>query len=285
MTIAEALAWAVSRLQDAPLLEADVEPVREASLLLGHVLQRSRAYCHAFPEVVLDEGKASAFGVMVERRRRGEPVAYLLGTREFWSLSLRVTPDTLIPRPDTELLVELALSRDLPRQARVVDLGTGSGAIACALAHERPDWQILATDRSEAALCVARENVSRLQLGNVTCAQGDWWDAVPAGRYHLLVSNPPYVAADDRHLQRGDLRFEPRSALMADEEGLADLAVLARGASSRLEDGGWLLVEHGFDQGSRVRDLLESAGLEAVHTARDLAGQERVTLGRKRGTA
>lgn len=255
------------------------ESRREAEILLGHVLQRSRSWLYTWPEHPVEAALAQHFRELLARRAAGEPVAYLVGEREFWGLSLRVTPDTLIPRPDTETLVEWALDLPLPGAAAVLDLGTGSGAIALALASERPHWRVAAADRSEAALAVARSNGERLLPGRVHWFCSDWFARLPAGRFHLVVSNPPYVAAADPHLQRGDLRFEPRQALAAGDDGLADIRRLIADAPDWLHPGGWLLLEHGFEQAEAVRGLLEAAGYSAVATRCDLAGQPRVTGG------
>lgn len=261
----------------------------DAEVLLACVLGKARSYLFSRPETELSDEHSTAFAALVARRAAGEPVAYLTGVRGFWTLDLQVTSAVLIPRPETELLVELTLTsaqhigdgrRDAP--LRVADLGTGSGAIALALASERPHWQIYATDRSEQALQVARGNALRLGLERVQFGAGDWCDALPADvRFDMIVSNPPYIAGEDPHLTRGDLVFEPRSALVADERGLRDLATICRQSGPRLRDGGYLLLEHGYEQGVDVRALLTSAGFENVQSERDLAGHERVTLGRR----
>lgn len=253
----------------------------DAALLLGHALQRSASWLYAHADEPVAQEKAERFLQLVQRRAAGEPVAYLIGRRGFWTLDLAVTPDTLIPRPETERLVELALER-LPAegQPRVLDLGTGSGAIALALASERPRARVLATDRSAGALAVARANAGAYGLANVAFAEGDWYAAAGPGQFDLIVSNPPYIAAGDAHLARGDLRFEPEAALASGQDGLDALRIIAAGASGRLRPGGWLLVEHGYDQGPAARGLLAAAGLDAVETAQDLENRDRVTLGR-----
>ncbi len=209
----------------------------------------------------------------------------MLGEREFWSLQLQVGPDTLIPRPETELLVELALERELPvAAARVLELGTGSGAIAAALASERRNWRITASDASLAALALAERNFRRLALVNVQPLHSDWYAALaPGERFDLILSNPPYVAQGDPHLQQGDLPWEPRDALVAGADGLDAIRIIAAGALAHLVPGGWLLLEHGCDQGPAVRRLLGGAGLCQVASERDLAGLERVSLGRAPG--
>jgi release factor glutamine methyltransferase len=253
----------------------------EAELLLAHALGRSRAWLFAWPEFEPDAAQRAAFARLVERRRAGEPVAYLIGRRAFWSLDLAVTPAVLIPRPETERLVELALAR-IPREAdvRIADLGTGSGAIALALARERPRAHVLATDASAAALAVARANAERLGIANVAFAEGDWCAALGARRFDVIVSNPPYIAAGDAHLARGDLRYEPAAALASGDDGLDAIRRIAACAPRHLHAHGWLLLEHGFEQAAHVRALLEAAGFADVHSAQDVEGRDRVTLGR-----
>jgi release factor glutamine methyltransferase len=259
---------------------ASDSPRLDAELLLCHALGRPRSHLRAHPDAELDPSQARAFEALMAARARGEPLAYLTGKREFWSLELKVTPATLIPRPETELLVEQALAR-IPEGAawRVLDLGTGSGAIALAIAKERPRARITATDRSADALAVARGNAVALGLKNLEFIEGDWFGAVPSHRFHLIASNPPYVAEMDPHLAQGDLRFEPRSALASGTEGLEDLRRIAAGAPLHLYKDGALLLEHGLDQGAAVRRLLEAAGFSRVRSLRDLSGHERVSGG------
>lgn len=253
----------------------------EAELLLAHVLARPRAWLFAHAESVPDAQQRAQFTRIVDARAQGEPIAYLTGHREFWSMDLAVTPDVLIPRADTELLVELALAC-IPAHAPcdVVDLGTGSGAIALAIARERPQARIVATDTSEAALAVARGNAQRLGIGNVEFAAGDWFAPLARRRFDVVVSNPPYIEAADAHLGLGDLRYEPPGALISGTDGLDALRVLAAGASTHLLPGGCLLLEHGFDQGEAVRALLDAGGLIDVRSDHDVAGHERVTSAR-----
>jgi len=268
----------------ASQLAASDSPRLDAELLLARVLGKDRSWLHAWPETEVDIDRQGTFATLLARRAAGEPVAHLLGERGFWSLQLKITPDTLIPRPETELLVEQALTRlpaDVP--LRIADLGTGSGAIALALATERPACTVVATDRSEAALAVARDNAARLGLNNVEFRQGDWLAALAdEAPFDLIVSNPPYIKETDPHLARGDVRFEPRSALAAGPEGLDDLARIIEDARPRLESGGWLLLEHGYDQAEAVTRRLRAAGYGAIEDYRDLAGQPRVAAGRKR---
>jgi release factor glutamine methyltransferase len=251
------------------------------------VLGRNRAWLAAHADATLSRGDAATFAALVRRRRDGEPVAYLTGIREFWGLPLVVSPAVLIPRPETETLVELALAR-LPadRATRVLDLGTGSGAIALAIAHARPRAQVLATDASAAALAVARENARRLGLGNVEFLQSDWYAGVPSpteghagATFDLIVANPPYVVAGDPHLDAGDLRFEPVIALTPGGDGLDALRTIVAGATCRLVAGGTLAVEHGYDQSDAVRELFAAAGFVHVVAVCDIAGVARVAAG------
>lgn len=233
-----------------------------------------------WPDNPLTREARRRFAALVERRRCGEPIAYILGRQGFWTLDLEVTPDTLIPRPETELLVELALAR-LPATAAltVADLGTGSGAIAAALATERPSWTLIALDRSPAAVAIAMVNARRLALPNLLPLVGDWLGPLAPGGLNAIISNPPYVAASDPHLGRGDLRFEPPPALASGPDGLAAIRRIAAEAPRHLCPGGLLALEHGYDQGIAVRAILAAAGLQEIETRHDLAGHERVTLG------
>lgn len=255
-------------------------PALEAELLLANALHTSRSFLYAHPEQDLPARHANDFRQLLLRRLRGEPMAYLTGEREFWSLSLRVTPEVLIPRAETELLVAAAL-RLLPlhQALRVADLGCGSGAIALALARERPRAEVHATDISPAAVAVAKDNQARLGITNLAIHQGSWCEPLE-GRFDLIASNPPYIAERDPHLGEGDCRFEPRLALTPGGDGLAALRTIARSAPSCLAPGGWLLMEHGLDQGPAVRALLMAEGFVSIETLLDLAGRERVTMGR-----
>jgi release factor glutamine methyltransferase len=262
----------------AAALDGSESAALDAQLLLASVLGKPRSWLYTWPEQPLAASTARDFEGLVRRRAAGEPVAYLVGTREFWSLPLRVSPAVLIPRPETETLVRAVLERLPSGRQRVADLGTGSGAIALALARERPQWELHATDRSQQALQQAQDNVRALGLA-VRLHLGDWLEALPACRFDALVSNPPYLAGSDPHLQQGDLRFEPRSALVAADDGHSDLNRLAAAAPAHLEEGGWLLLEHGWQQGSAVRALLSAHGFVAIDTRCDEGGRERVTLG------
>lgn len=256
----------------------------EAELLLLHVLDRPRSWLFAHATDPLPTPGQEAFQTLLARRIAGEPVAYLTGRRGFWTLDLEVDATTLIPRPETELLVELALDRlPLDHALQLADLGTGSGAIALALASERPQAQVLATDASPAALAVAARNAARHELRNVRFAEGgsDWYAPLQGARFDLIASNPPYIASDDPHLQQGDLRFEPATALASGVDGLDDIRAIAEGACMHLHPGGWLLVEHGWDQGAAIRALFDTAGLAEAFTAQDLEQRDRVTLGRR----
>jgi len=257
------------------------EARREAALLLRHVLGQSDAWLIAHAEEPVDPTHESAYRDLVARRAAGEPVAYLIGTCGFHALELHVTPDVLIPRPDTELLVELALQRiPLDEEYAVADLGTGSGAIALAIAQARPRVRIVATDASASALRVARANAERLGLHNLEFAQGNWCVALGGAHFDVIISNPPYIAEGDPHLRKGDLRFEPGAALASGLDGLDALRIIVRDARAHLREGGWLLFEHGFEQGAAARDLLASGGYAEIFTERDIESRERVSGGR-----
>ena len=253
----------------------------EAQILLCHVIQQPRAWLAAHDRDLIAPEQAAAFDALLQRRLHGEPIAYILGEREFYSLAFKVTPAVLIPRPETELLVELALER-LPagRTVRVLDLGTGSGAVAVTLALHRPQAEVVAVDRSASALEVARENAQRLGAGNLRLIQSDWFSALDGEKFDLIVSNPPYIAAADPHLTQGDVRFEPPAALASGADGLDDIRTIIKGAASHLKSGGWLLFEHGYDQAAACRELLTQAGFGQVASAADLAGIARVSYGR-----
>jgi release factor glutamine methyltransferase len=256
----------------------------DAEILLLHVLGKPRSWLIAHADDVMDRDVQTAYASLVERRVAGEPVAYITGRRGFWSFELEVTPATLIPRPETELLVELALAR-LPYAAggAVADLGTGSGAIALAIARERPGAQVVATDASAKALAVAQRNASSLGVLNVAFAQGDWLTPLAGRRFNLIVSNPPYIEAADPHLGQGDLRFEPADALASGSDGLDAIRRIVGDAREHLEVGGWLLFEHGWNQGEAARALLHAAGYAEVVTVQDLEQRDRVSGGCWRG--
>lgn len=269
---------------DASARLGGVDARHEAELLLLHVLERPRSWLFAHATDPLAANDQAAFEALLARRVAGEPVAYLTGRRGFWTLDLEVDPATLIPRPETELLVELALERLPPDQAlQLADLGTGSGAIALALASERPRAHVLATDASPGALAVAARNAARHELDNVRFAEGghDWYAPLQGVRFDLIASNPPYIASNDPHLEQGDLRFEPSTALASGMDGLDDIRRIVDGGQAHLRPGGWLLIEHGWDQGAAIRALFEATGFAEVQTVQDLEQRDRITLGRR----
>jgi release factor glutamine methyltransferase len=253
----------------------------DAEWLLAHALGRPPGWLWAHADEAVDAAVGEAFAGLVARRAAGEPVAYLTGVQGFWTLELEVTPATLVPRPETERLVELALARiPTDRALRVADLGTGSGAIALAIAQERPRARLIATDASAAALQVARRNAARNRIGTIEFREGDWLAPLAGERFDLIASNPPYIAEGDPHLDEGDLRFEPPSALSSGRDGFDAIRTIVGAAPGHLHAGGWLLLEHGWEQGAAVRALLADAGFAEIATARDLEDRERVTLGR-----
>lgn len=273
-TISDAFKQAVTLtgVSDSPRL--DVE------LLLCKVLAKDRTWLFTWSDKDLSAEQLVHFSELLTRRQSGEPVAHIVGEREFWSLPLSVNASTLIPRPDTELLVETALSLSLPDEARVLDLGTGTGAIALALASEKKYWQVTGVDLSEEAVALAKSNGKKLGLDPVNFLQSDWFSSLPSGAvFDLLVSNPPYIDSDDEHLTQGDVRFEPLSALVADGNGYSDIERILSEAPGFLAEGGWLMFEHGWQQGEGVRSRMHQAGFQQVETRRDYGGNERVTLG------
>ncbi|MDP6969325.1 MAG: peptide chain release factor N(5)-glutamine methyltransferase [Gammaproteobacteria bacterium] len=270
----QALVWARQR------LEAGESPTLDCEIILTHILDCSRASLFAWPEKPLSEAHWQAFQQAIERREQGEPVAYIIGEQGFWNLTLKTNPSTLIPRPETELLVELVQSMQWPPATRLLDLGTGTGAIALALAGEHPDWQVVGVDYNADAVHLAVHNAQLNRITNATFEQGFWAQNVQTG-WHCVVSNPPYIDPYDRHLQQGDVRFEPLSALVSEDAGLADIKIITKQAWQLLYKGGWLLLEHGFDQGQVVRDILLASGFKQVQTELDYGQRERVTLGQK----
>ena len=274
-TIREALEQASAKLH-----HASESPRLDAELLLSHRLGRTRTELRTWPEHSLSIEQHTQFLKLVDRRLAGEPIAYLIGTRDFWDMKLRVSPDTLIPRPETETLVEQALAI-IPADAQwqIADLGTGSGAIALAIARERPSCEIVATDISPAALAIARDNAAHLQVENIRFVQGRWLEPLAGKHFEMIVSNPPYVHPEDPHLQQGDLRFEPPSALASGPDGLSDIRSIATQARAHLRPPGWLLLEHGFDQGDTVPAILKELGYQQIRTLQDLAENDRVSLG------
>ncbi|WP_250655025.1 peptide chain release factor N(5)-glutamine methyltransferase [Alkalimarinus coralli] len=266
-------------LRQSELPESET-PALDKEVLLCHVLNKDRTYLFTWPEKTLDEQQLSAFYALLERRQKGEPVAYLTGVREFWSLSLKVDQSTLIPRPDTERLVEVALEVMPDSPLNVVDLGTGTGAIALALASERKHWMLTGIDQSEEAVSLAKENASLNRLERVGFKVGSWCDGIPPRSVDLVVSNPPYIASTDPHLREGDVRFEPLSALVAEQNGLSDIVDIAKQSSECLTANGWLMIEHGFEQAAEVRRIFKGYGYTDVSSYQDLSGNDRVTIGR-----
>lgn len=280
MTIAAVLQQASQRLQ-----EASDSPRLDAELLLCQALGQSRTYLFTWPERSLTPQQSAAFESLLRRRQAGEPVAHILGRREFWSLDLRVSADTLIPRPETELLVEAAVERIPPNvNWQIADLGTGSGAIALAIASERPACRVTAVERSPGALEIARENARRLGIDNVEFLSGSWFEPLAGRRFGMIVSNPPYIPQEDPHLRQGDVRFEPGSALASGLDGLDDIRHLVANAPAYLAAPGWLLLEHGYDQGGQLVELLLDSGYYEVEDLADLQGHGRVAVGRSEGT-
>lgn len=266
--------------QGIPQLHESESPRRDAEILLGFVTGKARTFILAFGETKLSPAQLQQLDELLARRVNGEPVAHLVGEREFWSLPLRVSPATLIPRPDTECLVEQALARMPTSPCSVLDLGTGTGAIALAIASERPDCQITALDLIPEAVELARSNAQRLGITNVRVLQSNWFSVLNTERFSLIVSNPPYIDREDPHLAQGDVRFEPLSALVADDSGLADLRTLVEISRQFLEPGGWLLLEHGWKQAAAVQQLFMAAGFIEVQTCQDYGGNDRLTTGR-----
>ena len=265
------------------LTEISPSPKLDVEILLAVALRKTRTYLYTWPERKVTPDAYNLFQHYVQRRCQGEPIAYIIGEKEFWSLPISVDKNVLIPRPETELLIESVLSlyaNDRGQSKMVVDLGTGTGAIAIALATECSQWIIYAVDKSATAVSLAKKNCRRLQVENVTVVQGDWLAAF-GQTVDLIVSNPPYIAADDKHLNEGDVRFEPKSALISEENGLADIGQVIAQSYQRLSAGGWLLLEHGYNQANAVLELLQDQGFSDCFVKRDIGGNERVSGGRK----
>ena len=280
-TRAQALNWAKVYLAQAT--QPTDTPLLDAQLLLCKVLSISKASLFAWTDEPLSERQSKDFEALITQRFEGAPVAHLLGEQGFWSLDLNVDASTLIPRPETELLVEAVLELDLPAEALVIDLGTGTGAIALALASERPRWNLVGIDKSAEAVLLARTNAIKNNLSKVRFETGDWanaWQKNAHKPIHCIVSNPPYIDPSDPHLKQGDVRFEPLSALISDKQGMADIEIIAAQATTLLADQGWLAFEHGYDQGAAVAELLVSLGFNSVTTLKDYNDQDRVTFGK-----
>ena len=275
----------VLRLAAQYLIGISDSPKLDAELLLCEVLQRERSYLYAHSELFINPAQLDQFQGLLERRHTGEPLAYITGVKEFWSLSMAINKHVLVPRPETELLVELAIACGAKAQhAKIADLGTGSGAIGLAIAHERPHWKIFASDISEAAVSVASSNAHALKLHNIDFICGDWYVPFNDQKFNLIVSNPPYVDKHDTRLHQAALRCEPYEALASDGGGLQDIKCIVQNAPDHLLLGGHLILEHGYDQGAAVRELLAQNGFIEICTHRDLANLERASLGRKAGT-
>ena len=263
----------------ADLLASSSESAKlDAQVLLLHILQKPHSYLFTWPEHALSDEQQSQFNVFIQRRLKGEPVAHITGLREFWSLSLEVNATTLIPRPDTETLVEQALEIALPATAKVLDLGTGTGAIALALGSEMPSWQITAVDRVSDAVALATRNQQRLAINNVHVKQSNWFSELHGEKFNLIVTNPPYIESSDIHLNQGDVRFEPLSALVADDCGMSDIKQIITQSRDYLSSNGYLLIEHGFEQGEAVRHFFEKMAFVNIKTVKDLGNNDRVTL-------
>ncbi|WP_342608203.1 peptide chain release factor N(5)-glutamine methyltransferase [Vibrio tritonius] len=274
-TLDAALKAAISQLEAS----GSDSPSLDAAVLLCHTLDKPRSYLLTWPDKLLNQDQLTQFNQLIERRVQGEPVAYIIGEREFWSLPLKVSPSTLIPRPDTERLVEVALEK-AGEQGAILDLGTGTGAIALALASELPHREVVGIDLQPQAQQLASSNAERLNITNVTFLHGSWFEPLQSGtKFALIVSNPPYIEKNDPHLTQGDVRFEPLTALVAEDNGLADIKYISQEARAFLTDQGWLAFEHGYDQGEAVRSIMINLGYHQVATVQDYAGQDRVTLG------
>lgn len=266
--------------QASQLLSGSDSPKRDAEILLGFVTNKTRTFLMAFSETPLTENELTELDQFLKRRQAGEPIAYITGVKEFWSLKFNVSPSTLIPRPDTEKLVELALEF-LPKvPCEVLDLGTGTGAIVIAMATERPDCLFTAIEKNDDAFNLAQQNAKQIGVNNTYFLQGNWYRPIKGRQFAMIVSNPPYIEPTDVHLSQGDVRYEPRSALVSEDDGLADIKIIVQGATKHLSQYGWLLIEHGWEQGELVRKIFKQHGFQLVETYADYSGNERVTVGR-----
>lgn len=274
-TIAQALTWARDCFQQSDSAAVD------ARVLLCHVIAQSQSYLFTWPDKVLTEQQQAMFSQLVEQRQSGHPVAHLTGERDFWTLRLAVNPATLIPRPETECLVEAALELLTPTDKTVCDLGTGTGAVALAIASERKDIEVTGVDRIEDAVTLATQNARTNNVANSRFVVSNWFNALADSQFDMIVSNPPYVEADSEYLQQGDVRFEPLSALTAGADGLDDIKIIIAHAVTHLREGGWLLLEHGYTQASSIQSLFELHGFAEIHTRQDLAGLDRITAGKR----
>jgi release factor glutamine methyltransferase len=272
-SIVQLLFWGKSQLKESESATLD------SRLLLSHCLQCELVYLLTWPEKVVDETLCKQYCDLISERQQGQPVAYLLGYRDFWDLRLKVSDSTLIPRPETELLVETALTLPLNPHAKVLDLGTGTGAIALALASAKCNWQITAVEQNSAALNLAIYNAKQNDLQSVVFIQSNWFSAIDQDRYELIVSNPPYIESGSKYLSEGDVRFEPKSALTSGNDGLDDIRIIIPQSRRYLCDKGWLLLEHGFQQGAHIRDIFAQNGFSHIDTLNDLNGHERLTFG------
>ncbi|OCG07895.1 protein-(glutamine-N5) methyltransferase, release factor-specific [Gilliamella sp. wkB178] len=271
------LEWLKSASQ---VLKDSESPKRDAEILLSHVTHKTRTFLMAFSETLLTDDELIALDSFLSRRRDGEPIAYITGEKEFWSLKFKVSNATLIPRPDTEKLVELGLEYLPKTPCEVLDLGTGTGAIAIAMATERPDCLFTGIEKNTDALILAQQNATQIGANNVYFLPGDWYKPCKSRKFSMIVSNPPYIEPTDIHLSQGDVRYEPRSALVSEDEGLADIKLIIQGATKHLNQYGWLLIEHGWRQGDAVQMLFKQHGFQLVETFVDYSGNDRVTLGR-----
>lgn len=274
-TINEALTWGKLQLSNGESPSIDVK------VLLGFCLNQNQTYLMTWPERRLSHEQWQQYQTYITKRAKGEPVAHITGFRDFWTLTLSVNPHTLIPRPETELLVETALDLCQQKDLHVLDLGTGTGAIGLALAKENGSWKVLGCDVVDDAIALAKDNAARNSVNNIEFIQSDWFEKVPSDQFDLIVSNPPYIESSNHYLSQGDVRFEPRSALVSGDNGLADIKRITVEAERYLRNGGWLILEHGHKQGLATREILVNNGYKCVSTKQDLAGHDRITLGQR----